>query len=1468
MTPPRGKRKIKALPKLYAHLQHPEEELGALSEKRIKQLSKPPKRVKRKRGKRKRKKKYKKVAASPHVVGDAVFLSSSTGEDALTTKRQRNRLRKILGMRSEKCRPRTIKTLPEEVASSVYARKPNELFVPAEQTADNGEELHLDLLRAGATMLGDLRNHLPPVVRAEHGLHAAIQGSIENYRLIPMKYLMEQNHIYACRERMKRAIVDVLEKTLRDAYRSAFQKWRAYSRMREVEFAQATEKHFCAFRRQNGASAIARITRRISGDKMTAYFRHWARLMRRARRKEEEEASVQVQRLCRGHFARNCTRKIRKARRRIIQTMKRKARAVCLLERIELFASKSRFDAAIMRRDRRKAAKSIQAWIRRIWAIARIKELQSKRLLFVEQTKASIVLNAAFRRCIAALCAARLQKLAEVEQNRIFAVCAARYKRALQCQRVVRGHFGREIARHRLVVFQRESDAARRIQKMVRVKNGSYAFYLKCKAREERLKEERRVQRSNAATMMQTVWRIMLAKKLVRIMRQRLYEHSVRQNDAATKLQIFWYRICGKRDMAMRCELRRMQKTMELNSAVSIARVWRGFKGRRKAKARLQRVCASKAIQRSWRCCSAKLKLASLRRRRRQIRWNAAMQVQLSWRCMKARRRYAEHVKVRDARIAELAAIKIQSVVRMYIAIGVKISLRLAEMQRRAMERKRCNAAMLISKVFRGRRGRMLAMKRRRQVKATYLQCALYRRRKARARERSLRKLAARNHAKIRWNVVERNVLARKIQCRFRVKSARTEFRRRKRAARHVAAKIIVRFARMLLARAILRRLKRARAASVIQKAWYHCTGRHHLLLLFAKRRALLDAECAAATKLQSIFRMRKGRKEYSAEASRIQGERYKLQYILERRREIERAKLERNIGEIHAKEQKRVLNEAEIRTRKAILGDREAETRDAIPLWAKKLPKNAVIEKLRLQDDEKRRVANAWVEIEDDATQSVYYYNEITFESSWERPVDMPEDENSRRSDDGIPPWKKLPCSQCVMNIQNAGSQDTSEASIAVKYCAQCKTVLCEACDQDNHLSGSHFNHTRMPIESTDTTVCAVCSSMLAESTCKECKDAFCDVCCAKVHAFGAMAMHKLIPITRYVKPDLKRGENWCAECNLVAATRKCDQCMDYFCDSCFEVLHKRGRRKAHTYTPANEVSTWKMMYDVKSQKNYYYNSFTSESSWEKPPALMTDEEKAEHESKLKNTENANQVLENEVHALEEALKDISGWKEMQLQRQMEEEEAARPKEYANKTLRSAILSNPIGLLRSPKKFMEKYDEEEKRDQKYYLDRMLMNQGKLKRLDGIKETKEKREQDKVIYKKNLLEELSEGRYAARQEQLNFSKNLLTGKAYKNAIDGATQIYDGPYGSKALAKKCKHHGILYGPKVADVPGKLSKTEAIAALVLKEHEIKIQEREEQLEEKLEREREKREKKALVAEKKKRKKEQKRRKKNQR
>lgn len=43
----------------------------------------------------------------------------------------------------------------------------------------------------------------------------------------------------------------------------------------------------------------------------------------------------------------------------------------------------------------------------------------------------------------------------------------------------------------------------------------------------------------------------------------------------------------------------------------------------------------------------------------------------------------------------------------------------------------------------------------------------------------------------------------------------------------------------------------------------------------------------------------------------------------------------------------------------------------------------------------------------------------------------------------------------------------------------------------------------------------------------------------------------------------------NFCIECEVQVAARKCRQCKDRFCVQCYEVMHKKGARKAHSWEP-----------------------------------------------------------------------------------------------------------------------------------------------------------------------------------------------------------------------------------------------------------------------------------------------------------
>ena len=52
------------------------------------------------------------------------------------------------------------------------------------------------------------------------------------------------------------------------------------------------------------------------------------------------------------------------------------------------------------------------------------------------------------------------------------------------------------------------------------------------------------------------------------------------------------------------------------------------------------------------------------------------------------------------------------------------------------------------------------------------------------------------------------------------------------------------------------------------------------------------------------------------------------------------------------------------------------------------------------------------------------------------------------------------------------------------------------------------------------------------------------------------------------------KRG-SFCVECEDNVATKKCRQCEDRYCDTCFINIHRKGRRKKHNWVPISSEST-----------------------------------------------------------------------------------------------------------------------------------------------------------------------------------------------------------------------------------------------------------------------------------------------------
>ena len=69
--------------------------------------------------------------------------------------------------------------------------------------------------------------------------------------------------------------------------------------------------------------------------------------------------------------------------------------------------------------------------------------------------------------------------------------------------------------------------------------------------------------------------------------------------------------------------------------------------------------------------------------------------------------------------------------------------------------------------------------------------------------------------------------------------------------------------------------------------------------------------------------------------------------------------------------------------------------------------------------------------------------------------------------------------------------------------------------------------------------------------------KESFCDECNEEVHSKGRLKGNKCVEILN------------CVQCEFQQGTKRCDQCDDVYCDTCYYDQHKRGQLLKHTFTP-----------------------------------------------------------------------------------------------------------------------------------------------------------------------------------------------------------------------------------------------------------------------------------------------------------
>ena len=204
-------------------------------------------------------------------------------------------------------------------------------------------------------------------------------------------------------------------------------------------------------------------------------------------------------------------------------------------------------------------------------------------------------------------------------------------------------------------------------------------------------------------------------------------------------------------------------------------------------------------------------------------------------------------------------------------------------------------------------------------------------------------------------------------------------------------------------------------AALKVQRRFRGMRGRVDYIARRARNATLQkERELKAATMLQCLWRARHARKDFAAYAMRIRNERLRKQYLNEKRVEKERQNCEIHI-EAEEKRQ-RLLRDHKRRMQKQ---QYEEEI-----LTAKRKAQHAQ-ELLRLKQVEQSydldlRTLNAWRQYaEDDG--KVYYYNEITGQSTYEPPPHWKYPNNNTKK---LLYWKNLD------DIKNEGTSFTLSLS------------------------------------------------------------------------------------------------------------------------------------------------------------------------------------------------------------------------------------------------------------------------------------------------------------------------------------------------------------------------------------------------------------------------------------------------------
>lgn len=1000
--------------------------------------------------------------------------------------------------------------------------------------------------------------------------------------MLPPEFLFQHNLHHHARERSLVATMAALRRLVSAVKAGAWDRWMQFVyHARRVEQRDRME----LFRKRRGQELLRQIGQRIFFAQLYRGFSTWRRVLRRMKRARAGQMATTIQRWWRGHHSRKLTR-------RLVRMHELNLRLVLFVE-----------------------------WAERQWRVRRAKE----RALLQNQHGAAIKITA-FLRIVGSMRIAELRRQ-EIQREREYRLLCERMAMRVQCAwRCRQGRFSLYLRRRALQMVEEEREfAAVDIQRVWRGFAGRLIGY---DIMEQRRREQRAVQylrqmlhrqlalayRSwSSHTRKMVGMRCMLRRGLMGCKQQHFEKwHNYVEHVQKTRLAH------EKRlEELRRAELRRQRHEEE---------------NRRKVKAALAKMFHRYLVLsfNSWQLYANTMRraremaLSHLVAHERQMfqRWlmyirelKHERELERQRAELERRRREAEELAAEKERQRKLRwslnRIRMKS---MASSFGtwcemVQQNKRLKGMMLRALQgekRRRFDRwweAVCESREHFNTSSVFLKRLLNRRLYAAFLSWAEYYRRMVRVRARFARAMMRDKH--LRFELWSEFTLE-SISIRALRTLQEVQMRRKRLVGLSRAMNTVVQQIMMTeipdMSRDDVRVLQRAvrligshqeveeRCVIRVQSSWRAHKGRLAYHLKMQAKRIREAEEFAASQRLQKLIRGHQGRRRSLMLKEQRQKEELRQQYLRERRQKEEREKWLREAEETTLREtlllkrkQEMELEKARMRAEMARLQAEEAKYREE-ELQRKKREREMA--ELQQRADHVAQFGG-WTEVPDIATGAVYYYNELTGASQWERP---PELGGGADDDDPEKAWIELPHGsgqsywyntitkestwddprvaqvrvpkQKKRFCQGPGCAHTESPKLAVRECPKCEKDFCMQCHVQEHRSRRKADHRFKPIvhKAVKGLACRDCDSV-ATRWCKECDANFCDNCWAWAHQAGTLALHQSI--------NFIRGAPVCIECQNRVAVRTCQQCGDPFCEKCYDQQHRSGTKARHNWMP-----------------------------------------------------------------------------------------------------------------------------------------------------------------------------------------------------------------------------------------------------------------------------------------------------------